>query len=114
MGLTFISTIVLLIAKYIFCGFSFWILIDTVVVALFCLRMAGATFKIKVLCIMHGVSFGLWLLWTFIFGGWEAWPKMLIYLGIGIATCAVMLYEDIMYVIVEKDERVYDNGDSDS
>lgn len=115
MGLTFILSIILLVLKYIFCGFSFWILIDTVCVALFCLRMVGATFKIKVLCILHAVSLGLWLLWTFMFGGWEAWPQMLIYLGINLVTCGVMIYEDIAYVIVEKEERIIsDDEDSNS
>lgn len=115
MAWTLISAIVLLVAKYIFCGFSFWILIDTVAVVLFCLRTVGATFRIKILAILHGVSICLWLLWTFMFGGWEAWPQMLIYLGISAASCGIMLYEDFAFVIVEKDERSYtQDDDSDS
>lgn len=114
MAWTFISAIILLVLKYVFCGFSFWILIDTVAVLLFVLRMVGATFKIKVLAILHGVSLAIWLLWTFMFGGWEHWPQMLIYLGINAATCGIMLYEDFAFVIVEKDERNTDDDDSNS
>ena len=115
MAWTFISAIILLVLKYVFCGFSFWILVDTVAVILFCLRMVGATFKIKILAILHGVSVGLWVLWTFVFGGWEAWPQMLIVTGLSALTCGVMIYEDLAFVIVEKDERSYtqdDDGDS--
>lgn len=111
MAWTFISAIILLVLKYVFCGFSFWILTDSVAVLLFVLRAVGATFKIKVLAILHGVSIAIWLLWTFMFGGWELWPKMLIYLGLSVVTCAIMLYEDFAFVIVEKDERNVDNDD---
>lgn len=115
MAWTFISAIILLVLKYIFCGFSFWILIDSVAVLLFCLRTVGATFKIKVLAILHGVSMSIWLIWTFMFGGWEKWPQMIEYLIGSLATCGIMLYEDFAFVIVEKDERKVDNDDdSDS
>lgn len=115
MGLTFILSAALLVLKYILCGFSFWILIDTVAVVLFCMRMVGATFKIKILCVLHGVSLAIWLLWNFMFGGWERWPQMLIYLVLNIITCGVMIYEDKAYVIVEKEERSYNNdNDGDS
>ena len=109
MALTFVSAIIVTIIKFCLCGFSFWILIDVVAVVLFCLRMVGATFKIKVLCILHGVSLGIWLLWVFMFGGWEAWPQMIAYLVCNIVICGIMLYEDIAYVIVEKEERVYED-----
>ena len=109
MALTFVSVIAITILKFILCGFSFWICIDIVAVVLFCLRTVGATFKINVLCILHGVSLGIWLLWTFMFGGWELWPKMIIYLVCNLAVCGVMIYENIAYVIVEKDERANDD-----
>lgn len=109
MALTFVSAIAITILKFILCGFSFWICIDIVAVVLFCLRMVGATFKINVLCILHGVSLGIWLLWTFMFGGWELWPKMIIYLVCNLAICGVMIYENVAYVIVEKDERANDD-----
>ena len=115
MALTFVSVAVLTFIKLIICKFSFWICIDIVAVVLFCLRSVGATFKIKVLCILHGVSLGLWLLWTFMFGGWEKWPYMLAYLVINLIICGIMIYEDIAYVIVEKEERIStDDEDSNS
>ena len=115
MALTFVSAIVITIIKSIICGFSFWLLIDIVAVVLFCLRSIGATFKVKVLCILHGVSLGIWLLWCFMFGGWHVWPKMIVYLICNLIICGIMLYEDIVYVIVEKDERTtYNDEDSDS
>ena len=113
MAWTFIASIVLIVIKFIVCKFSFWILIDTVAVILFCLRMIGATFKVKVLSALHGVSLGLWLLWTFMFGGWENWPRMLAYFIISAITCGIMTYEDLAYVIVEKDERSYKEEDED-
>ena len=105
MALTFISVIILTISKAVICGFSFWLLVDIVATGLFCLRMVGATFKIKILCILHGVSLGMWLLWVFMFGGWERWPFMLVYLVINVIICGIMFYEELTYVIVEKDER---------
>ena len=112
MALTFVSVIIATIIKAIICGFSFWLLMDIVVVVLFCLRMVGATFKIKVLCILHGVSLGIWLIWTFMFGGWHKWPKMIAYLVINLIICGIMFYEDHAYVIVEKEERTIQDDEN--
>lgn len=114
MVLTFVSAVAITVLKTVFCGFSFWICIDYIAVILFCLRNVGATFKIKVLCILHGVSLAIWLLWTFMFGGWENWPQMLIYLVCNLGVCGIMIYEDFAYVIVEKDERTVHNDEDNN
>lgn len=112
MALTFILSIIVAVVQTVLCGFSFWICIDYIVVILFCLRLVGATFRVKILCIVELVPLALWLLWTFMFGGWEHWPQMLIFLGCNIATCGIMIYEDVFYVITEKEVRRNDD-DSD-
>ena len=106
MALTFVLSIIVAILQTIFCGFSFWIIIDYVAVTLFCLRMVGATFRVKVLCIVELVPLALWLLWTFMFGGWEeVWVKMIIFLVANLITCGIMIYEDVFYVITEKEVK---------
>ena len=114
MGLTFISTIVITLVQTVACGFSFWVFVDYIPVTLFCLRCIGATFKIRNLCIVEIVPLGLWLIWDFTFGGFEYdWVRMIIFAVCNLAVCGIMLYEDIFYVIVEKDERI-EQDDEDS
>lgn len=107
MGLTFVSAIVVTVLQTVLCGFSFWCFVDYVPVLLFCLRCVGATFKIKTLCIVEAVPLGTWVIWDFMFGGFDLdWVKMIIFAVCVAAVCGIMLYEDAFYVIVEKDERI--------
>ena len=112
MGLTFVSTIIVTVLQTVLCGFSFWVFVDYIPVLLFCLRCVGATFKIKALCIVEALPLGLWVMWDFMFGGFDQdWPRMLIFLGCVAVVIGIMVYENIFYVIVEKDERTEDDNE---
>ena len=109
MAWTFASAIVITILQIIFGGVSFWTLFEIIPVGLFCLRLAGATFKIKILCILEALPLVLWLIWDFMWGGWEYdWPHMIVFLVCAGLVCGIMIYENFFYMIVEKEERSKD------
>lgn len=113
MGLTFVSVIVITILQTVLCGFSFWVFVDYIPVILFCLRCIGATFKIKTLCILEALPLGLWIIWDFMFGGFEYdWTHLIIFAVANLLVGVIFIYEDMFYMIVEKDERSDDDEDS--
>ena len=106
MNAIIISTIVLTLAQMIICKFSLWWLIALVARFLFCLRIIGATFKVKHLAIVEGVALALCLLYNMLFKkGAVPWLRIGLFTAISLICVGLMFLDDLLYVYVIEDEE---------
>lgn len=98
--------LVVTVLQFIVCKLSLWWLICLIARALFCLRIIGATFNVKKLCITEGVSCACMLLFHMVFSKGEIpWVKILLFALFCVFSCVMMFLDDILYVyVVEEDD----------
>lgn len=88
------------------CHISLWWLIALVARVLFCLRIVGATFKVKNLAIIEIVAFASMLLFNMLFNkGSMPWLRLLLFAFFSGVSCLLMFLDDILYVYVIEDDE---------
>lgn len=93
------------VLQLIVCKFSLWWIICLITRFLFCLRIIGATFNVKKLCITEGVAIGCMLVFHMVFSkGSIPWLNILLFLIFCVFSCLMMLLDDILYVYVVEDD----------
>lgn len=93
------------IAQLVACKISLWWVIALIARILFCLRIIGATFKVKNLCIVECVAFCAMLVFHMVFSkGSIPWVRLGLFLLFSAISCALMWFDDLMYVYVIEDD----------
>ncbi len=94
-ALVIIDTIIQLIV----CHFSLWWIISLICRVVFCLRVIGATFKIKSLAIGEGVAFAMMLVFHAVFSKDNMpWLRIGLYLLMSLIALGLEALDNIMYV----------------
>ena len=100
-----ICIIVISVVQLFACHFSLWWIIALIARLLFCLRIIGATFKVKNLCIVEGVSFACMFVWHMVFSkGSIPWLRLGLFLLFSALSCLFMFLDDLLYVYVIEDD----------
>lgn len=87
------------------CKFSLWWIIALIARGLFCLRVVGATFNVKKLCITEGVAVACMFLFNMLFSkDAMPWLRILAFALFAIFNCVMMFLDDILYVYVIEDD----------
>ena len=94
------------VLQLILCHFSLWWIIALIVRLLFCLRIVGATLKVKNLAIGEIVAFACMLLFNMLFAK-NALPilRLLMFAFFSGISCLLMFLDDILYVYVTEDDE---------
>ena len=103
----FIALIMIIsIVQLVACKLSLWWFVAVIVRTLFCLRIIGATFKVKKLCVVEGVAFACMLVWNMIFSkGSLPWLRLALFLLFSGLSCLLMFLDDLLYVYVIEDDE---------
>lgn len=103
----FIALIILVSVVQLFaCHISLWWFIAVIARLLFSLRIIGATFKVKKLCIVEGVAFACMLVFHMVFSkGSIPWLRLLLFLVLSAISCLCMFLDDLLYVYVVEDDE---------
>lgn len=106
MNVFIILIIILTIAQLFACHFTFWWIIALVARFLFCLRIVGATFKVKTLCIIEAVAFACMLVFNMVFAKDNIpWLRLALFLLLSGLSCFFMYLDDLLYVYVTEDDE---------
>ena len=98
--------LVVTVAQSFLCHISLWWFIALIARLLFCLRLVGATFKVKNLLIVEGVAFACMLVFHMVFSkGSIPWGRIGLFLLFSAVSCLLMLFDDFMYVYVVEDDE---------
>lgn len=93
------------VIQLISCHISLWWAIAVIARLLFSLRIIGATFKVKKLCVVEGIAFACMFVFHMVFSkGSIPWLRLLLFLVMSAASCACMLLDDLLYVYVVEDD----------
>lgn len=88
------------------CKFSLWWIISVIARVLFSLRIIGATFQVKKLCIVEGVAVACAVLFNMIFKSDNVpWIRLLILAAFSLLNAFLMFLDDILYVYVIEDDE---------
>lgn len=94
------------IVELFVCKLSLWWFIALISRVLFCLRIVGATFKVKTLTIVEAVALAGVVLFEMIFHkGAIQWGKILAFAICGLLSCFLMWIDDLLYVYVIEDDE---------
>ena len=106
MNAIIVIVIIITLLQLICCHFSLWWIISLIARVLFSLRIIGATFKVKTLVIIEGVSFACMVLFNMLFHkGAVPWGRIGLYLVFTLASAAAMYLDDLLYVYVIDDDE---------
>lgn len=101
-ALIIVSTIIELLV----CKLSLWWIIALVARGLFCLRIVGATFKVKALSITEVAALAGLILFEMIFHKGEIhWWRILFFVLFTVFNCLMMWLDDLLYVYVIEDDE---------
>lgn len=100
------SIILITILELLVCHFTLWWLIAVVARFLFCLRLVGATFKIKKLAITEGVALGCMVVFNMVFAKDHVpWLRILCFALFGAICLGIMFFDDLTEVYTSVDEE---------
>lgn len=100
----FIILGVVTFAELLACHFTLWWILALIARGLFCLRIVGATFKVKRLVITELVAFGCMLLWNMLFAKEHMpWLRLILFLVCALISCFTMFIDDMYFVHVTLD-----------
>lgn len=106
MNAIIICIIVATVLQVIVCHFSLWWIIALVARVLFCLRIVGATFKVKHLAIIEGVAIAAMTLFNMLFKkGAVPWGRIGLFVLFSGICLFLMFLDDFLYVYVIEDEE---------
>ena len=106
MNAIIVIVIIITLLQLIYCHFSLWWIISLIARVWFSLRIIGATFKVKTLVIIEGVSFACMVLFNMLFHkGAVPWGRIGLYLVFSLASAAAMYLDDLLYVYVIDDDE---------
>ena len=100
--LLIIDTVIQLFA----CHFTLWWIIAVIARILFCLRIVGATIKVKNLAIVEIVALACMFVFNMIFAKESfPWLRLLLFAFFSGISCLLMFLDDILYVYVTEDDE---------
>lgn len=100
----FIIIGVITVVELFVCHFHLWWVLALIARLLFCLRLVGATFKIKRLIVTEGVAWACMLVWNMLFAkGNMPWLRILLFLGFAVISTIVMIVDDMLATYVTRD-----------
>lgn len=106
MNVFIILILIATILELLICKFSLWWIIAVIARLLFCLRVVGATFNVKKLCVTEGVAVGCMLIFNMLFHkGAIPWLRVFAFLLFAVFNCVMMFLDDILYVYVIEDDE---------
>ena len=96
---------ILTVVQLIVCHFSLWWLIALICRGAFCLRIIGATFKVRSFAIGEGVAFALMLLFYALFKKDAIpWVRIGIYALLTLSVLGLELLDGFLYVYTVEDD----------
>ena len=105
MNIFIILIAVLTIIQLLACHFSLWWILAVLARVLFSLRVVGATFKVKKLAILEGVSWACMLVFNMVFSKDNLpWVRLLVFALMSALCVFLMFLDDILYVYVTEDD----------
>lgn len=106
MTLIVMAIIALTVIQLIVCHFSLWWLIALICRLLFCLRIVGATFKVKNLAIGEAVALACKFVWAVLLSHDSAFPwlSILLFALFSIIVVVVEFIDSVFYVYTVVDE----------
>lgn len=91
--------IILTIAQVIVCHFSFWWLLALICRCVFCMRIIGATFKLKSIAIGEGVAAAIMFVWHMIFSkDAMPWVRIGLFVLFSLLVVGLEALDGILYV----------------
>lgn len=106
MYVSFIILGVCTLIELFVCHFTFWWMLAVIARLLFCLRIVGATFKVKRLAITEMIALACMLVWNMIFAkGYIPWLRIGFFLLFAVVSCVTMYIDDLYFVHVTLDEE---------
>lgn len=100
--LLIVDTVIQLFA----CHFNLWWIIAVIARFLFCLRIVGATIKVKTLTILEIVAFACMLVFNMVFAkGSLPVLRLLLFAFFSGISCLLMFLDDMLYVYVIEDDE---------
>lgn len=100
----FIIIGIITVVELFVCHFHLWWILALIARLLFCLRLVGATFKIKRLIVTEGVACACMLVWNMLFAkGHMPWLRLLLFFGFAVISAIVMVVDDMLATYVTRD-----------
>lgn len=104
MSVIIVLIIICTVLQLVVCHFTFWWILCCLARLLFSMRMIGATFKVRKLAILEGVSLGVMFLFYILFKGDNVpWLRVLFNILFSVICIGLMFIDDMLYVYTIED-----------